>query len=1129
MQGRSEWKVPVAVAVVAALTLAASTAVEGPAAGRSALTDGTIGSEQRRPPDLAASPSVGTVTLITGDRVRVRPGPVGKPVATVDPGPGREGIRFDQSVTQDGDLTVIPVDAVPLVAAGRLDIRLFRVTDLLRTGYDDQTRPELPLIVTGTDVGDQRRLAATPGVRIAHELSSIDGFAVRSSKDRAVRGWSELAASLRGHQTTKVWLDGPVRASLDESVPQVGAPVAWAAGYTGSGVKAAVLDTGIDAQHPDLADAVVKAKDFTNSRSGTRDRHGHGTHVASIITGGGEASDGRYQGVAPDTRLLNGKVLDDSGSGLESWIIAGMQWAADQGAAVANLSLGGCATSGQDPLSRAVNRITNDTGTLFVIAAGNHPVDPYCFHDEIVSTPAAATRALAVGSVTKSDELSAFSNIGPRVGDGAVKPELTAPGASIVAARATGTRIGPVVAQRYTRLSGTSMAAPHVAGAAAILAQQHSRWDADELRSALVGSAMPLPGSSVFQTGAGRLDVAAAIGHRVLADPAVVSIDRQPWPHDDDQPVTKSVTYRNTGAEPVTLDLAMDTAGPDGEPAPDGMFEISTGQITLPARSTASVEVTVDGSVESPDGHYSGWLTARDDSRVEARTPVGLDKEVESYDLTLRALNRKNRPTPTTAYLTDLTTGTVRFVPVPRTGKTLRLPKRRYDLEAAVFTRTASRDPSTEGTAALVAKPDLMLGRNMTISLDARKAKPVQVVLDDRKAEAQREQVVWTDNGRLQHFVVGGDDWDGSHFDLFATPTKRVRSHEFEFGYLGAFAEPARSGTSGRQAHGYNLWLTTHGGIPAPPRFRVRDSGLAEVDRTIHGQGVRDRQIGTLISSAFPPDAFFLFDTGYNVQTPGRRVDFYSTGEGLRWGEDLSTRRAIEYGTAWQQVSYAAGHRHREHWNSGPIGPTLLAVFAYDRLWSTLTTFGPSSAPHNLQLSQTKGTTAKLTLRKNGKLVFETTNPNGEPYRLPPEAATYEWRLAATRHVPWSTLGTRVRARWKVIGGPDDLGHLIVPSLWISGPVGLLSRASGRQPFPVRLRVEDYAGVAPEVESIKLAASFDDGRNWRSLRVRPDGKVFRAVVPKAPHGARFVSFRASVRGADGSEIDQTVIRSYALK
>src|SRR5690606_24210686 len=111
---------------------------------------------------------------------------------------------------------------------------------------------------------------------------------------------------------TKIWLDGRVEGygELDPAtgVPQTGADEVWDAGYTGDGVTVAVLDTGIDAAHPDLADRIVDSADFTGGE-GPADNDGHGTHVASTIAGTGDASDGTRAGMAPDADLLIGKVL----------------------------------------------------------------------------------------------------------------------------------------------------------------------------------------------------------------------------------------------------------------------------------------------------------------------------------------------------------------------------------------------------------------------------------------------------------------------------------------------------------------------------------------------------------------------------------------------------------------------------------------------------------------------------------------------------------------------------------------------------------------------------------------------------------------------------------------------------
>src|SRR5439155_11214478 len=226
-----------------------------------------------------------------------------------------------------------------------------------------------------------------------------------------------------------------------QSVPQIGGPAGGQAGFDGTGVTVAVLDTGVDDTHPDLAGKVVGSSDFTDSGT-TTDGHGHGTHCASIIVGSGAASGGRYRGVAPGAKLMVGKVLADDGSGLDSWVMAGMDWAARSGARIVSMSLGGDATDGTDPLSAEIDALTAETGTLFVVAAGNSgaPVT--------IGSPGTASTALTVGAVDKQNRMADFSSRGPRLGDGAAKPEIVAPGVGIVAARAAGTDLGTPVGDR---------------------------------------------------------------------------------------------------------------------------------------------------------------------------------------------------------------------------------------------------------------------------------------------------------------------------------------------------------------------------------------------------------------------------------------------------------------------------------------------------------------------------------------------------------------------------------------------------------------------------------------------------------------------------------------------------------
>jgi len=351
-----------------------------------------------------------TVTLVTGDRVTV----LGDDAQSVlvEPGAGRAHITFVTRRTKE-HLQLIPSDAVGLMDTGRLDPRLFDVTTLLAYGYDDR-RAELPLLITTNGAGAARVTAAAitaeaAGARVTRRLPCLGAVAVRQDRKRASAIWQDLTrrsgtAEALPPGVSKVWLDGIRRPVLDVSVPLIGAPSAWQAGYTGKDVEVAVLDTGVDDTHPDLAGRVVARSNFTDGAEDDLDHLGHGTHVASTIAGSGAASGGRYRGVAPDAGLADGKVCVVDGCA-ESWILAGMDWAAAaRHAQVVNLSLGGPDFPGVDPLEEAVNTLTAQYGTLFVIAAGNEG------EDASVGSPASADAALAVGAVTKTDQLADFSS-----------------------------------------------------------------------------------------------------------------------------------------------------------------------------------------------------------------------------------------------------------------------------------------------------------------------------------------------------------------------------------------------------------------------------------------------------------------------------------------------------------------------------------------------------------------------------------------------------------------------------------------------------------------------------------------------------------------------------------------------
>ncbi len=701
-----------------------------------------------------------TVTLITGDTVTLSVGPDGKHAVDVQRGKGRAAATFVSS-EKDGEVSVLPADAIPLVNAGRLDPALFNVTQLVRQGYADAKTGTTPVIVTYT------KGSATPdGARRTLALPTIDGAALSAKKSPAF--WADIAPALGTEPTAqaakrlgegidKIWLDGKVEASLDVSVEQIGAPEVWKSGYDGKGVKVAVLDTGVDAGHPDLAGKIGETKSFVPDQA-VRDGHGHGTHVASTIVGSGAASEGKRKGVAPGSELLVGKVLDNTGRGQDSWIIAGMEWAARSGAKIVSMSLGGTASGPSDVLSETVDELSASTGTLFVIAAGNSGPS-----EQTVGTPGIADSALTVGAVDKSDKLASFSSRGPRLGDSAVKPEITAPGAAITAARAAGTTMGTPVDEYYTTSNGTSMATPHVAGAAALVAQAHPGWTGQQIKQALASTAKKNTVNSVYEQGDGRVDAVRAVNQGVFATPAL-SFGR--YEESDTGADSKDITYTNTTDKAVELKVASSL--------PEAALTADT--VTVPPKGTTTVAVTVDPADEAT-GRYTGHITASADG-VQVTTAIGFEKLAKTYDLKVSLVGRDGKPSTSASLfmLQELNGAYPETHGFLGSGYTFKVPAGTYSMASWISQRDAA---GLEVATSVVGDPEIKVGKNTEVVLDARTAVEIKPKTKE-DSEFQGFSTNW-------HREGPGTAWGLTYSQgwwtdrIYVAPTKKVTQGMFEF------------------------------------------------------------------------------------------------------------------------------------------------------------------------------------------------------------------------------------------------------------------------------------------------------------------------------------------------------------
>ncbi|WP_256838141.1 S8 family serine peptidase [Ornithinimicrobium faecis] len=716
-------------------------------------------------PDSAASPAAnGTVhrlTLITGDVVTVTQPAGGTPTVDVEAAAGSTGGY--QTLTMDGQLHVLPDAARELVAAGSLDADLFNITALIKSGIGTDGNDTTPVIVAFREGASTASVTSTLGTPTA-QLESLNAVALQAEPDAAQELWQSLTNGkgtlAPGIET--VYLDGLVEASLADSVPQIGAPEAWDRGIDGAGVTVAVLDTGADLDHPDLADAVVDSTSFVPDQDVT-DVQGHGTHVASTVAGTGAASDGAQTGVAPGADLVIGKVLGDDGFGQESWIIDGMEWAAEE-ADVVNMSLGSTEPSdGTDPMALALQNISEETDTLFVVAAGNMG------RVSGIGSPGAAEAALTVGAVDGNDVRAYFQDMGPRLGDALVKPDLTAPGVDVTAARSQDS----VGEGWYTSMDGTSMATPHVAGTAALLLEQFPDLSAEDLKERLMSPALALEGEGPFQVGTGRVDVPASLDATVTASGSV-SFGYFDWPHEGDAPVVREVTYTNTGDADVTLSLRAEGADQLGGELPADVIALSASEVTVPAGGQASVELTLDPQAVPVATTVSGYVIASTEEGDLARTGWGAVKEEERYDVTFRATDLDGSPALAFLVLKESDGQWPEQVTVD--GEvTLRLPAGTYSALSFMDVNVAADEPGV----ALVGDPQIELTGDTVLELDARDANEITVDVPTDGLEPTYR--------RLEYNIGGVDGLVGSYTipvfvdHLFAAPMEGVTDGDFEF------------------------------------------------------------------------------------------------------------------------------------------------------------------------------------------------------------------------------------------------------------------------------------------------------------------------------------------------------------
>ncbi|MBN2488807.1 MAG: S8 family serine peptidase [Methanosarcinaceae archaeon] len=348
-------------------------------------------------------------------------------------------------------------------------------------------------------------------------------------------------------------------------------------GNAGAGVNVAIIDTGIDYNHPDLAGNYKGGIDFVNNDDEPMDDAGHGTHCAGIIAA--EDNDAGVVGVAPEANLYAVKVLDASGSGLMSDVVAGIQWAAGKDIDVISMSLGGPSS---DSLKAACDS-AYDKGIVVIAAAGNSGA-PRGRSTTTVDYPGAYDSVIAVSATDSSDVIAYFSSRGPEV-------EIAAPGVNIYSTYLDGA---------YATMSGTSMACPHVAGTVALIIASNPSLTNEQVRERLQDTAEDIGDPYLY--GYGLVDAESAVLPISPADVHDVAI------MDIEAPslvvvgfIDVNVVVKNEGTNEETFDVILTDA--------TDLYEIGSESVTLKAGDSATITFNWD-TTDATSGDYILEATA---------------------------------------------------------------------------------------------------------------------------------------------------------------------------------------------------------------------------------------------------------------------------------------------------------------------------------------------------------------------------------------------------------------------------------------------------------------------------------------------------------------------------------------
>jgi hypothetical protein len=548
--------------------------------------------------------------------------------------------------------------------------------------------------------------------------------------------------------------------------------------------------------------------------------------------------------------------------------------------------------------------------------------------------------------------------------------------------------------------------------------------------------------------------------------------------------------------------------------------------LTVPAGGTASTTVTADTRLDVPDGTIGAYLVATAAGGVRVETPLGVDKEVESYDVTVEITNRDG--TPSTDHLVSLASldGSFNYFDVyePVGTQKIRVPKGEYGLFSWIF--------EGETTSSMLTDSKLVIDHPLTIKADARIAKPVQVTVPKEGARAVLAAVnaEWTS----ADFGIGASLLAADFGTLYAAPMSATTNPIFLGSVNGSFAEPGPAENFRNSPYEFDLAYFSQGrmfdGLHKAPRLK----DLATIRTTFASpatgaQGAK-ANFAQYSENSGGWSVFVPFDL------PFHRTEYVST-EAPVSGDFLTELPPVgdgfpetlsEHFAGRQQ--FRAGKTYTQGWNQAAFGPNVTqpswagdwASRQGDHIGAYVPMFGDGAGHPGFSTTDT-----------DTQSLFQGNTKIGDGYEfdVPPGPATYRLDRTSTRSTPHN-FSTSVSASWTFRSGHvagEDFQRLPLSSVRFSPKLDDLNRAPGGCRFEIPVTVEHQPdSSAGTARKVTVDVSYDDGRTWRKATLRGSGDHRVATVDHPSKGG-FVSLRTSATDSRGNKVTETLIRAYALR